>query len=75
MVLYFQFAVWKVMVVGLEVAIINEWKEPSGRAKGNKLARKWNNWLKIDNTFPLRLNNYDVRTGKMGVRGVNDFRL
>ena len=31
------------MVVGLEVAILNEWKEPPGRAKGNKLARKWNN--------------------------------
>ena len=31
------------MVVGLEVVILNEWKEPPGRAKGNKLARKWNN--------------------------------
>ena len=28
------------MVVGLEVAILNEWKEPPGRAKCNKLAMR-----------------------------------
>jgi hypothetical protein len=31
--------------------------------------------LKIDKAFLLKLNSYDVRTGKMGLSEVNDFRL
>ena len=37
----------------------------------------WNNynWLKIDKIIMLKLNINDVRTGKIGVREVNDFRV
>ena len=37
----------------------------------------WNNynWLKIDKIILLKLNINDVRTGKMGLREVNDFRV
>ena len=37
----------------------------------------WNNynWLKIDKIILLKLNINDVRTGKIGIREVNDFRV
>ena len=71
-------------MVGLEVAILKEWNEPPGRAKCNKLAMgntgeigdkvTLDKRLIIDKVFLFKLNSYDVRTGKMGISEVNDFR-